>query len=627
MKKTKRFVSNPNDTLSEITKVISPNIQDNADQLNAKVQQAIDHYTNNEINDALRTIKHLLPKHPNIAILYTIKGTCLAKKQQFDLAIDQYKLALKITPENGDIYYNLGNAYLKKALLIEEDYPEAFFNSDIIDSHKDRLKSAVDYFKKALTCKPDCIDTLNNLGITYSHLDEFVHAIDCFKKSIQFLSKNPKAYFNLGIVYQKLLRFDLEIECYRKAINIKPNYIDANWNLALVQLLNGQFNEGWKNYKWRFKKEEKFQLRSYSKPLWDGSSLKNKTLFIYHEQGVGDTLQFIRYVKVLSNQSAKIIFECPFNLLGLMSKIPEITHFTIPEKELPDFDFYVPMMSIPAILNTDLKNIPKNIPYLFTEKKPQNHLLQDTHLLKIGIVWAGNPKHQQDRNRSIELSSFKPLLALEGTQFYSLQFGERSSDLTLDSTYAKVIDLSSELNDYEDTASIIQQLDLVITVDTSVAHLAGAMGQPVWLLLPFIPDWRWLMDRTDSPWYPTMRLFRQQTYKDWHPVFTQLRRALKQQLNMNVADLRLLKLLWPTIHAFRNKNIPIGIHYLNDLLVMVDTFSKKLHESTVQQIKLLLKQALIDLKAQNYSDLSILLEEELLPLLDLSLANHFSLDN
>ena len=673
MKKTKKFVSHQNDTFSGVRSFKSSSRQDNKSELDIMVKKAIDHYTNNKINDALGIIQNLLQNHPDIAILYTIKGACFVKTKQFDLALEQYNQALKITPKNADIYYNLGvlfdeqgnfekavAAYLKaitfkpdafniynnlgssykslnqaglaiesfkKALKRKKDYPEAYYNLGIMDLEQGRLKQAVYFFKQAINYRLDYVDALNNLGITYSRLDNLDLAIDCFNKCIQFSPSYPEAYFNLGLVYQKRVQFDLEIDCYRQAIKYKPDYVDANWNLALVLLLKGYFEEGWKQYTWRFKKEEIFALRKYSKPLWDGSSLKNKTLFIYHEQGVGDTLQYIRYVKLLSKQGVKIILGCPSNLLRLMAVIPEINHLTVSEKELPDFDFFIPMMSIPAILKSDLKTIPNNVPYIYTDKKIDHSLIQNHELFNIGFVWAGNPKHHNDKNRSVELSFFKPLLALEEAQFYSLQVGERSNDLTLDSAYANVIDLSSELNDYEDTASIIQQLDLVITVDTSVAHLAGAMGQPVWLLLPCVPDWRWLMDRTDSPWYPTMRLFRQQTYKDWQPVFTQLRKALKQKLKMSVQDLRLLKLFWLVIHAFKQQNINIGIYYLSELLVMINTFSKNLPESKIHQIKLILNQVLTDLKAQNYSNFPIICEEKLLPLLGLSLVDYLSWNN
>jgi len=605
MKKTKKFVSHQNDTFSGVSNFKQLSNQSQISEIERTVQKAIDYYTNNQVNEALQLVQSILNNNPDIAILYIIKGACLSSKKLYDQAIKQYELALGITPKDGEIYYNLANTLVKKG-------------------QSDNLSLAVKYYLKSLGIQPNNIDSANNLGLTYSYLGQLKNAIDCFNQSIHLNSQNPIAYYNLGLVYRKLFRLDLEVECYKKAIAIDPNYIDANWNLALVQLLNGVFHEGWKYYHWRYKKHADLDLRQYSKPLWDGRSLKNKTLFIYHEQGVGDTLQCIRYVKFLSKQGAKIIIESPLDLFKLMAKIPEISSLIINDNESPDFDFFIPMMSIPGVLKSDLQTIPNNVPYLYTDKKTDNSLIENHKLFNIGFVWAGNPKHHNDKNRSVELSLFKHFLALEGTQFYSLQVGERSKDLTLDSAYANVIDLSSELKDYEDTASIIHQLDLIITVDTSIAHLAGAMGIPVWVLLPFIPDWRWLLDRSDSPWYPTMRLFRQEKIGEWQFVVDEVAFVLKHELKKSVQELRLLKFFWLVIHAFKQQNIIIGSYYLSELLVMINTFSKNLPESKIHQIKLILKQILTDLKAQNYSNVPIICEDKLLPLMGLNLSDYLS---
>lgn len=347
-------------------------------------------------------------------------------------------------------------------------------------------------------------------------------------------------------------------------------------------------------------------------------------MFIYHKQVIGDTLQCIRYAKLLSQQGAKIILGCPPHLVRIMARIPEINHVTVSEKDCPDFDFFIPMLSIPGVLKTDIKTIPSNVPYLHSNQKINYSLIQNHELLNIGFVWTGNPKHHNDKNRSVDLSFFKPLLALEGTQFYSLQVGERNKDLTLDLAYTNVIDLSAELKDYEDTASIIQYLDLVITVDTSVAHLTGAMGLPVWVLLPCVPDWRWLLDRSGSPWYPTMRLFRQEMHGEWQVVFDEVAYALKHELKKPVHEMRLLKLFWLVMNSFNQQNIKIGIYYFSELLAKINTFSENLPESKIHQTKLILKEILTDLKSQQYTNVSKIFEDQLLPLLGLNLANYLS---
>lgn len=638
--------------------------------LDSQIKKAIVFYTKNEINKALNLVKKLLQKNPDIAILYSIIGACYVKNKSFDLALVQYKKALTLNPNDPDIYFNLGllfdecgdlgdaiKAYHKalilrpenhlahnnlggcykslgkidlasehfhNALLFKQDYPEAYFNLGVIALEDNQINSAVKNFKKAIDYKSDYYDAIIQLGISFNRLNASKLAEKTIKKGISLYPKNAEGYFNLGLVYKNLKCFDLEITCYQKAINLKPDYTDANWNLSLVQLLSGKFNEGWSNYAWRFKKEAIFALRKYPKPLWDGCSLINKTLFVYHEQGVGDTLQCVRYVKLLSQQGAKVILGCPPHLLRLMSGIPEINYLTVSERDCPEFDFFIPMMSIPGVLKTDIQTIPNNVPYLYSNKKNDNWLINNSKLLNIGFVWAGNPKHHNDKNRSVDLSFFKPLFALEGAQFYSLQVGERNKDLKLDLAYDNVIDLSTEFKDYEDTASIIQQLDLVITVDTSVAHLAGAMGLPVWVLLPCVPDWRWLLDRSDSPWYPTMRLFRQENPGEWQTVFDEVAFVLNHELKKPVHELRLLKLFWLVINSFKQQNIKIGIYYLSELLVIINTFSQNLPESKIHQTKSILKEILTDLKAQRYSNVPKICEDKLLPLLGLNLSDYLS---
>ncbi|HIF60548.1 MAG TPA: hypothetical protein EYQ26_13810 [Rhodospirillales bacterium] len=291
--------------------------------------------------------------------------------------------------------------------------------------------------------------------------------------------------------------------------------------------MTGNFKTGWLNYESRWKKKNVEAKRRYPQPFWDGSSLVCKTLFLYPEQGVGDLIIFIRYVKVLSTKTTKIIVECPKSLHRLFSTIPEINVLVTKEDTLPDFDFYAPLLSLPGILNTTLQTIPVNIPYLFADDHIVSPIITQPKVLNIGIVWAGNPAHENDKNRSINLSFFLAITNIHNTQFYSLQVGDRRIDMYQEDFASQIIDLGKHLGDYAETATVINQLDLIITVDTSVAHLAGAMGKPVWVLLPFAPDWRWLLERDDSPWYPTMRLFRQQERGNWTTVFNEVYQALK----------------------------------------------------------------------------------------------------
>jgi len=252
-------------------------------------------------------------------------------------------------------------------------------------------------------------------------------------------------------------------------------------------------------------------------------------LFLYSEQGVGDIIVFIRYVKVLSTETTQIIVECPKSLHRLFSTIPEINVLVTKESKLPPFDYYAPLLSLPGILNTSLKTIPANIPYLFADDHFISPIVTQPKVFKIGIVWAGNPAQKDDKKRSIDFSCFSAITHIPNTKFYSLQFGERRGDLSQYNFSNNIIDLSQSINDYADTAAIIKQLDLIITVCTSIAHLAGAMGKPVWVLLSSSAYWLWLLERDDSPWYPTMRLFRQKERGNWVTVFNEVRQALEQR--------------------------------------------------------------------------------------------------
>ena len=263
--------------------------------------------------------------------------------------------------------------------------------------------------------------------------------------------------------------------------------------------------------------------------LWDGTPLDGKTILLFAEQGFGDTIQFIRYVEEVAKYSGNIIVECQKPLFRLLLNVPKIDRLIIKGDHVPNFNVCAPLLSIPYILGTTSASIPANTPYLFSNDNSV-HLknLQEKNK-NVGIVWAGSPKHKNARNRSTQLSNFLPLASLPGVQLFSLQAGSRRADLKRIINETTIIDATSEINDYADTAAIIGQLDLIISVDTSVAHLAGPMGKPVWVLLPFAPDYRWLLDRGDSPWYPTMQLYRQRSPGNWSDIFDEIERLLRAE--------------------------------------------------------------------------------------------------
>ena len=324
-------------------------------------------------------------------------------------------------------------------------------------------------------------------------------------------------------------KFSTAIKSYREAISLQPDFADAHFNQAIIFLLQGRLEEGWEKYEWRWNSTQKSQKRDFKQLLWNGTSLNGKTILVHTEQGFGDAIQFVRYVDLLCDLNTTVIFECETELKTLFKSIDCIDKLVAKGEKIPDFDVHAPLLSLPRIFGTTLKNIPAEIPYLYPDVEVNPIFLSDSsRKFKIGIAWAGNPEHVNDHNRSIDLKRFECLLGIEECEFFSLQIGEHREDIKQCGYDNMIKDLGKQLADFHCTASAILQLDLIISVDTAVAHLAGALGKPVWTLLPFMPDWRWLLNRSDSPWYPSMRLFRQNEIENWVSVFEQLKLSLKQ---------------------------------------------------------------------------------------------------
>ena len=347
-----------------------------------------------------------------------------------------------------------------------------------------------------------------------------------------------EAHINLGNARKSQRRVDDAAEAYRRALSLDPANREAHWNFAQVLLLMGRLREGWAEYAWRTKCEEFRAVNwNFKQPLWDGSDLGGRTVLLYTEQGFGDTIQFLRYLPMVAAQGTDkggdVILHCPPPLTRLFKAAPAADGIQLVTKigDTP-FDLQAPLHGLPGLFATTLDTIPADVPYL---RPPGNTppALETSGGFKVGLVWAGNSKHKNDANRSVGFERFQPLLDIKGVDFYSLQVGERSRDIGapgLSGLDGKIFDLGKDLGDFADTAAAVGQLDLVITVDTSVAHLAGALGTPVWTLLPWVPDWRWLLDRDDSPWYPTMRLFRQPAAGDWDAVIDEVGAALRDQV-------------------------------------------------------------------------------------------------
>ncbi|TAF01407.1 MAG: tetratricopeptide repeat protein [Oscillatoriales cyanobacterium] len=450
----------------------------------------------------------------------------------------------------------------QKAIALNPVYVKALNNLGATLQQQGELQSAIVYFQQALSFNANYVSALVNLGAAMQAKCQPADAQRLYQRAIEAEPNNPKGHYNLGNSYLAAGKIEQAISSFELAISLQPNYVEAltnlgsavellgdvnraisyynqalaldpncvkaHFNLGLVLLLTGDLPRGLAEYEWRWHTDQakKLQRLNFDKPVWEGSDLNGQTILLRCEQGLGDAIQFVRYAAIVRQKGGKVIISCYQELKRLFKQIPGIEQVAVRVEELPDFQVQAPLMSLPHILGTTLDNIPANVPYLAAPPNWQFSLNCDRNF-KVGIVWAGSSEHLKDFVRSSDFSYFLKFLDIPGVSFYSLQKEVSADDRSL-LTQTSVIDLSDNLNDFADTAAVISQLDLVICVDTAVAHLAGALGKPVWILLSFMPDWRWMLAREDSPWYPTARLFRQSKPGDWDGVGDRIKTALQE---------------------------------------------------------------------------------------------------
>jgi tetratricopeptide (TPR) repeat protein len=453
-----------------------------------------------------------------------------------DDAVAHFRDAIRLQPGFPEAYFNMGvtltmqnkvkdamSAY-SSALLLKPHYPEALNNYGILLQASGRFEEASAHYLQAIHYKPEYVDPHYNLGLAFQNRDLLCEALKVYNRLLQLNPQHSEAHNNRGNVLLALGDASGAAAAYGDAIAAHPEHVDAHLNLGIAQLLLGQFAEGWRGYEWRLRKKSS-AAQSFSAPLWNGSDVGAARILIHAEQGFGDTVQFARYAPMVKARCGFLIFQCQPALVRTLSSVQGIDQVIASGTEAPPFDYHVPLLSLPGILGTDEDSIPASTPYISTPEslmtRWRNRIPASTDL-KVGLVWAGNPGHMNDRNRSIPSEEFSPLLGIAGIRFYSLH---------KDSALANADCVGLEFTDFADTAAAIASLDLVISVDTSVAHLAGAMGKPIWTLLPFMADWRWMLARTDSPWYPSMRLFRQTEPKNWRSVIEEVRAQLLSLLD------------------------------------------------------------------------------------------------
>jgi tetratricopeptide (TPR) repeat protein len=498
-----------------------------------------------ELDEALVCFLKSAEINPELFEAYNNIGNIFMERKQFDKGIMYYQRALNLNPGLADVYCNLADAFVatqqideaiacyQEIMQLDPSIAMSYFHIGNLLQGKGRYDEAVHYYQKAIEISPTNAELYNNLGTAIYQKGFVEESITYYKKALVLNPDYAVAYSNLGIALHNQGKLDEAFAAYQKALYIKPDIADAHLNTSLIHLIKGNFEKGWKEFEWRWRTKEFIpQQRNFPQPLWDGSDIEGKTILLYAEQGFGDTIQFVRYAPFVAQRNAKVIIECLNDVKSLVQTVDGVSHVVVRGEPLPEFDLQCPLLRLPFVFNTTKETIPVQIPYLFiapeSVQRWKELIQHDDSKLKIGIAWSGNPKHINDRNRSFSLDTFVPLSKVEDIAFYSLQ---KANNL---SSSMNLIDYTDEFHDFSDTGALIENLDLIVSVDTAVVHLAGSLGKPVWVLLPYVPDWRWMLNRDDSPWYPTMRLFRQPSPGDWKSVIATLSEELQKKLRLTL---------------------------------------------------------------------------------------------
>ncbi len=464
-----------------------------------------------ELDRAEQCFRLALAEQSDFAEALNNLGSVLHKKKDYDAAVDCFRRALALRPDFSQAHNNLG------AVLLDQKQPDA----------------ALEHYRRALELDPASSEVLINIGSALQMQGDMAAAVDYHRRALAIDPRAHRAHFSLGAAAHFAQQVDEALAHYDEAIRLKPDYAEAYYNRSFVWLSQGDFPRGWRDYEWRFRCED-YQGRRFGAPRWDGSSLAGRTLLIHAEQGLGDTFHFIRYARLAERLGGPIVVEVQPALVPLLTA-SGYRNLLAGGSPLPPFDVHASLMSMPGLLATTVDTVPADVPYLSTDPElvaRWRERLAATPGFKVGIVWQGNPSYTFDRFRSIPLLEFAPLAAVPGVELLSLQKNAGVEQIAALEGRFRVRDLGSTLDvtvgAFLETAAVMANLDLLVTSDTAAAHLAGGLGVPVWLVLGKACEWRWMNDRTDSPWYPTMRLFRQSRQGDWSDVFRAMQRELTE---------------------------------------------------------------------------------------------------
>ena len=473
---------------------------------------------------------------PDYATAHANLGLTLRARGEFADAVEAFRRAAALDPGNAELQSHLASAYaalgrhdlavahFRRATELRPDFPIAYANLGMALTELNRWDEAVAAYERATALDPDDASIRVNLAFARDDPAGIAEAEAQCRRLIAARSNLPEAHNALGLVLQKQNRLGESLESYRRATALKPDFLPAVINESLVLLLLGRYEEGWPKYEWR-RRLPMLRRNERTLPLWQGEDIAGKSILLHSEQGFGDTIQFLRYVPLVAERTRHVVLEIPRPLVRMAASLPIENVTIVPNNRPPPAaDVHAPLLGLPGIFQTRVDNIPGGVPYLMPRRplveRWERRLAADTRF-KVGLAWAGNPEHKGNRSRSLNLGRFAPLLAVRDIGWYGLQVGPPAEEIKRLPTDT-VIDLSPQLTDFAETAGAILNLDLVIAVDTAVAHLAGALARPTWIMIAFSPDWRWLLNRDDSPWYPSVRLYRQPAPGDWDNVIARV---------------------------------------------------------------------------------------------------------
>jgi len=494
--------------------------------------------------EAIAHFEAALAVEPHRAVWWTNFGNACVECFRFERALDAYDRAIAIEPTSADAWSNRGLALrglrrsgdaiasFQRALEVDPRFANALVNLGIVLKEQKRGDEAIGAFERARSLRPNDPALLCNYASVYESRGDYERMRELAELAGTLDPAFPESYVLRGNYYMERGDFSAAEAAYQHARSLDAENRNANWNLAIIWLLQGDYRRGWAQFEWRKRLQSVLlEHNEYPGEAWTGDALHGRSILLYSEQGLGDAIQFVRYAEDLKRRGAdRVIVEAPAAVTALLASARGVDEVVARGAKLPPFDVHASLMDLPRLLGTELGTIPNHTPYLEAPARPVSSAIDaPPGVLKVGIVWAGNPMHQRDHLRSVPLAQFAPILELPGARFFSLQKGGAEGELVR-FVSDRVVDLSPHLADFRDTAAAISRLDLVLTVDTSVAHLAAALGCETWIMVTYVPDFRWMLERDDSPWYPAVRLFRQPSPRDWASVITNVRRALSERM-------------------------------------------------------------------------------------------------